>query len=174
MSDDQRIPDIRVSEFFEKALAAGVPHQSVVGLLTAQGWHEKDVYRALGTHIRNTLGVDVPPPLRLGSFRQGRVLLPAHLCHARHLDRQPRLARLSTHRPLASRPALLELHADLRELRDHLGAGRDPHRLPALPAYLPRCPPRRRRRSRKTRLRHPQVAHLLWPWSSPLPSSWAT
>jgi hypothetical protein len=60
MSEDQRIPDVRVSEFFEKALAAGVPHASLVGLLTAQGWREKDVYRALGTHIRSTLGIDVP------------------------------------------------------------------------------------------------------------------
>jgi hypothetical protein len=60
MSEDQRIPDIRISEFFDKALAAGVPHTSLVGLLTAQGWREKDVYRALGTHIRNTLGLDIP------------------------------------------------------------------------------------------------------------------
>ena len=60
MSDDQRIPDSRVSEFFDKALAAGVPYSSLAGLLAAQGWREKDAYRALGTHIRSTLGIDVP------------------------------------------------------------------------------------------------------------------
>lgn len=60
MSEDQRIPDNRVSEFFEKALAAGVPYSSLTGLLAAQGWREKDAYRALGTHIRSTLGIDVP------------------------------------------------------------------------------------------------------------------
>jgi hypothetical protein len=60
MSEDHQIPENRVSEFFEKALAAGVPYSSLTGLLAAQGWREKDAYRALGTHIRNTLGIDVP------------------------------------------------------------------------------------------------------------------
>jgi hypothetical protein len=49
-----------LGEFVEKALTAGVPHASVVGLLTAQGWREKDVYRALGNHFRATLGIDIP------------------------------------------------------------------------------------------------------------------
>lgn len=52
--------DPRISEFLEKALSAGIPHQSLIGLLTAQGWREKDVYRALGEHYRKLLAIDIP------------------------------------------------------------------------------------------------------------------
>jgi hypothetical protein len=52
--------DNQIQEFLPKALAAGVPQASLVALLTAHGWREKDVYRALGDHLRSTLGVEVP------------------------------------------------------------------------------------------------------------------
>jgi len=51
-----------IAEFLDQALAAGIPQPSVVGLLTAQGWREKDVYRALGTHFRTALGLEIPRP----------------------------------------------------------------------------------------------------------------
>jgi len=60
MSDAPRTPDTPISDFLSKALAAGIPQPSVVGLLAAQGWREKDVYRALGTHFRTALGLEVP------------------------------------------------------------------------------------------------------------------
>jgi hypothetical protein len=52
--------DNPLQTFLPKALAAGVPQASLVGLLTANGWREKDVYRALGEHWRTTLGVEIP------------------------------------------------------------------------------------------------------------------
>lgn len=55
MSDDPRI-----SEFLEKALAAGIPHEYTTGLLAAHGWREKDIYRALGGYYRKTLGIEIP------------------------------------------------------------------------------------------------------------------
>ena len=57
--------DPRISEFLDKAQAAGIPHQSLVGLLTARGWREKDVYTALGEHYRKIVGVEIPS--RIGS-----------------------------------------------------------------------------------------------------------
>jgi hypothetical protein len=52
--------DNPLQTFLPKALAAGVPQASLVGLLTAAGWREKEVYRALGNHLRSTLGVEIP------------------------------------------------------------------------------------------------------------------
>ena len=52
--------DIRIAEFLEKALAAGIPHESLVGVLIARGWSEKEVYDALADHYRRLTGVDVP------------------------------------------------------------------------------------------------------------------
>jgi hypothetical protein len=59
--------DTRISEFLEKAQAAGIPHESQVGLLTAQGWREKDVYRALGEHYRKAIGIEIPPRFGAGA-----------------------------------------------------------------------------------------------------------
>ena len=52
--------DSRISEFLDKAQAAGIPHQSLIGLLTARGWREKDVYHSLGEHYRKLTGVEIP------------------------------------------------------------------------------------------------------------------
>jgi Domain of unknown function (DUF5671) len=57
--------DPRISEFLEKALAAGIPHESLKGLLSAHGWREKDIYRALGDYYRKITGVEIP--LRSGA-----------------------------------------------------------------------------------------------------------
>jgi hypothetical protein len=52
--------DPRISEFLDKAFAAGISTETLVGLLTSQGWREKDVYLALGTHLRDALGLEIP------------------------------------------------------------------------------------------------------------------
>jgi hypothetical protein len=52
--------DPRIAEFIEKALAAGIPHDSLVGVLAAHGWPEKEVYEALGNHYRRLTGIDIP------------------------------------------------------------------------------------------------------------------
>jgi Domain of unknown function (DUF5671) len=52
--------DVRIAEFIEKALAAGIPHESLVGILTARGWPEKEVYDALADHYQRVSGIEVP------------------------------------------------------------------------------------------------------------------
>ncbi len=52
--------DPRIAEFIEKALAAGLPHESLVGMLTARGWPEKEVYNALADHYQHLTGVEIP------------------------------------------------------------------------------------------------------------------
>jgi cell division protein FtsB len=52
--------DSRIAEFLEKAHAAGIPDTSLVGLLTSQGWREKDVYRSLGDHYEKVTGIGIP------------------------------------------------------------------------------------------------------------------
>lgn len=50
----------KITEFVEKAIAAGIPHESLVGMLTARGWPEKEVYDALADHYQRLTGVDIP------------------------------------------------------------------------------------------------------------------
>lgn len=52
--------DARIAEVIEKALAAGIPHESLVGVLTARGWPEKEVYDALADHYQRLTGVEIP------------------------------------------------------------------------------------------------------------------
>jgi hypothetical protein len=52
--------DTRIAEFIQKALAAGIPHESLVGILTARGWPEKEVYDALAGHYQRLTGIEVP------------------------------------------------------------------------------------------------------------------
>src|SRR5277367_2424056 len=52
--------DIRIAEFLDQSLTAGIPHDSVVGMLTARGWREKEIYAALSDHFNRTTGLDVP------------------------------------------------------------------------------------------------------------------
>ncbi|HEY2001852.1 MAG TPA: DUF5671 domain-containing protein [Acidobacteriaceae bacterium] len=49
-----------IAEFIEKALAAGIPHDALVGILTARGWPEKEVYDALAVHYQRLTGIEVP------------------------------------------------------------------------------------------------------------------
>jgi hypothetical protein len=53
-------PDPGVVEFIEKALAVGIPQESLVGMLTARGWQEKEIYDALAAHYQRLTGIDVP------------------------------------------------------------------------------------------------------------------
>ena len=54
------VPDSSVAEFVEKALAAGVPAESLLGLLRAHGWSEKEAHSALSDHYRRLIGVEIP------------------------------------------------------------------------------------------------------------------
>jgi hypothetical protein len=53
--------DNRIAEFTQKALDAGIPVPSLVGLLTARGWTEKQAYSALADHYQSRTGIEVPP-----------------------------------------------------------------------------------------------------------------
>jgi hypothetical protein len=52
--------DPRNAEFIEKALTAGMPHQSLVGVLAANGWSEKEIYGALADHYGRQTGIAIP------------------------------------------------------------------------------------------------------------------
>lgn len=52
--------DPRIAAFIEKALAAGVPQASLVGVLTARGWPEKEVYGALADYYQRDMGIEIP------------------------------------------------------------------------------------------------------------------
>lgn len=52
--------DPRIAEFIEKALAAGIPQESLVGVLAAHGWPEKEVYGALAEHYQRKTGIEIP------------------------------------------------------------------------------------------------------------------
>ena len=51
--------DTRIAGFIEKALDADIPHQTLLGVLVANGWPEKEVYNALAEHYRQT-GLEIP------------------------------------------------------------------------------------------------------------------
>jgi hypothetical protein len=54
------LKDATIGEFIEKALAAGVPAESLVGVLAARGWPEKEIYEALAGHYQRLTGVNIP------------------------------------------------------------------------------------------------------------------
>lgn len=62
--------DNRIEEFVQKAIDAGIPVPSFVGLLTARGWTEKQAYAALADHYQSQTGIEVPP--RPGSGASAR------------------------------------------------------------------------------------------------------
>jgi hypothetical protein len=53
-------PDPGVVEFIEKAIAIGIPQESLVGMLAARGWQEEEIYDALAGHYQRLTGIDVP------------------------------------------------------------------------------------------------------------------
>jgi hypothetical protein len=59
--------DPRVLASIEKALAAGMPQQTLVGVLTARGWPEKDVYSALAEYYERFAGLEIPPRTSTGA-----------------------------------------------------------------------------------------------------------
>jgi hypothetical protein len=58
MTEETRTTEF--AHFLDKALDSGVPHDSVVGMLAARGWREKDIYAGLADHFRRTTGLEVP------------------------------------------------------------------------------------------------------------------
>lgn len=50
----------RLAAFIEKALTAGMPHATLVGVLTARGWPEKEIYGALADYYQRTSGIEIP------------------------------------------------------------------------------------------------------------------
>jgi len=59
------IVNSKVGDYVHEALNRGVPEPSVVGILRARGWPEKDVYAAIAAHHEQTIGLSLPP--RTGS-----------------------------------------------------------------------------------------------------------
>ncbi len=49
-----------VREFLERAKASGVSDEAVVGVLTARGWPEKEVYQALAAYYEKLTGIEIP------------------------------------------------------------------------------------------------------------------
>ncbi len=52
--------DARIYGFIERAKASGASEQSLVGILTARGWPEKEVYEALARHYEQVTGIEIP------------------------------------------------------------------------------------------------------------------
>ncbi len=50
----------KIYEFIEHAKAGGASEQSLVGILTARGWTEKQVYEALAAHYERLTGIEIP------------------------------------------------------------------------------------------------------------------
>jgi Domain of unknown function (DUF5671) len=59
--------DSKVREFIERAKAAGLTEQSLVGILSARGWPEKEVYEALAAHYEQIVGIVIPQRGRTGT-----------------------------------------------------------------------------------------------------------
>ena len=49
-----------IHDFIERAKVNGIPDESLVGILSARGWPEKEVYRALAEHYEKSTGIEVP------------------------------------------------------------------------------------------------------------------
>ena len=52
--------DEKLDAFLHAALKTDLPHDSLVGMLTAQGWPEREVYKALSRHYALATGIEVP------------------------------------------------------------------------------------------------------------------
>lgn len=49
-----------IEEFFERAKSSGANEQSLIGVLVARGWPEKEVYKALAAHYERLTGIEIP------------------------------------------------------------------------------------------------------------------
>lgn len=52
--------NLKIREFLEKAKASGASEQTLVGVLTARGWPEKEAYGALAAHYEGLTGIAIP------------------------------------------------------------------------------------------------------------------
>jgi hypothetical protein len=59
--------DPKVLVFVEQGLAAGLSQDSVVGILSAHGWPDREIYAALGEHYTRTMGIQVPSRTSAGT-----------------------------------------------------------------------------------------------------------
>jgi len=50
----------KISEFIARAKTVGASEQSIVGILTARGWPEKEIYEALAAHYEGVTGIEIP------------------------------------------------------------------------------------------------------------------
>jgi hypothetical protein len=50
----------KISEFVERARGSGTSEQSIVGILTARGWPEREVYEALADAYERLTGIEIP------------------------------------------------------------------------------------------------------------------
>jgi hypothetical protein len=50
----------KISAFIERAKASGASDQSIVAILTARGWPEKEVHEALAAHYEHLTGIEIP------------------------------------------------------------------------------------------------------------------
>jgi hypothetical protein len=49
-----------IDEFFERARSSGANEQTLIGVLVARGWPEKEVYKALAAHYERLTGIEIP------------------------------------------------------------------------------------------------------------------
>jgi hypothetical protein len=52
--------DPGIAAFLDQALAAEMPQATIVGILTARGWPEKEIYEALADHYQRVSGIEIP------------------------------------------------------------------------------------------------------------------
>jgi hypothetical protein len=52
--------DTKIREFIENAKARGASEQTLVGVLAARGWPEKEVYETLAAHYEGLTGIQIP------------------------------------------------------------------------------------------------------------------
>ena len=52
--------DPKIREFIEKAKTSGASEETLVGILTARGWPEKEVYEVLGGQYEQLTGIQIP------------------------------------------------------------------------------------------------------------------
>jgi hypothetical protein len=50
----------KINEFIARAKESGASEQSIVGILTARGWPEKEVYEALAAYYERSTGLEIP------------------------------------------------------------------------------------------------------------------
>lgn len=55
-------PDPKISSYIETAKASGASDQVLVGILTAHGWSEKEVYQSLAAHYEALTKTEIPRP----------------------------------------------------------------------------------------------------------------